>query len=339
MQILNVLSRHVKFVRHKSQKKEPLLPKDVPPRPWHTLATDFFTLDEKEYLVITNQYWKFPFVRCMGESCNSTKLIRYLKELFRMYGIPEFLYSDNGTQFTSYEFQQFVQNWNFTHLTSSPRYVQSNGFAEKFVDIVKTTLIKAKHDKVDPDMSLLCLRTTPISEKIDSPMELLTSRKARANLPVRLCHPKHQSEVPENLQERQTKQKLAYDRTAGPELPPLYVGQQVRIQNPVDGLWAPATVIQKCSEPRSYILRTPNGGRFRRNRRFIAECPSGTPERLKKKVRFADEMEPEPVLIIESLIPVQSESKPESPQSQKPPSREGYSRYGHRIKAPELLNL
>ena len=166
----------------KSQKKEPLLPKDVPPRPWHTLATDFFTLDEKEYLVITNQYWKFPFVRCMGESCNSTKLIRYLKELFRMYGIPEFLYSDNGTQFTSYEFQQFVQNWNFTHLTSSPRYVQSNGFAEKFVDIVKTTLIKAKHDKVDPDMSLLCLRTTPISEKIDSPMELLTSRKARANL-------------------------------------------------------------------------------------------------------------------------------------------------------------
>ena len=323
----------------KSQKKEPLLPKDVPPRPWHTLATDFFTLDEKEYLVITDQYSKFPFVRCMGESCNSTKLIRYLKELFGMYAIPEFLYSDNGTQFTSYEFQQFVQNWNFTHLTSSPRYAQSNGFAEKFVDIVKTTLIKAKRDKIDPDMSLLCLRTTPISEKIDSPMELLTGRKARANLPVRLCRPKHQSEVPENLQERQTKQKLAYDRTAGPELPPLYVGQQVRIQNPVDGLWAPGTVIQKCSEPRSYILGTPNGGRFRRNRRFIAECPRGTPERVKKKVRFADEMEPEPVPTIESLIPVQSESKPESPQSQKTPSREGYSRYGRRIKAPELLNL
>ena len=170
-------------------------------------------------------------------------------------------------------------------------------------------------------------------------MELLTGRKARANLPVHLCRPKHQSEVPENLQERQTKQKLAYDRSAGPELPPLYVGQQVRIQNPVDGLWAPATVIQKCSEPRPYIFGTPNGGRFPRNRCFIAECPRGTPERMKKKVRFADEMEPEPVPTIESLIPVQSESKPKSPQSQKPPSREGYSQYGRRIKAPELLNL
>ena len=50
-------------------------------------------------------------------------------------------------------------------------------------------------------------------------------------------------------------------------------------------------------------------------------------------------MEPEPVPTIESLIPVQSESKLESPQSQKSPSREGYSRYGRRIKAPELLNL
>ena len=219
-----VCQTHAKF-----QKKEPLLPNNVPLRPLHTLATDFFALDEKEYLVITDQYSKFPFERCMGQSCNSTKLIRYLKELFGMHGIPEFLYSDNGTQFTSYEFQQFVST--------------------------------------------------------------------------------------------------------------LYVGQQVCIHNPVDDLWAPVTVMQKCSEPRSYILGTPNGGRFRRNRRFIAECPSGTPEHVKKKVRFTDEMEPEPVPTIELLIPVQSESKQESPQSQKPHSREGYSRYGRRIKAPELLNL
>ena len=54
--------------------------------------------------------------------------------------------SDNGPQFTAEEFKAFATTWDFEHITSSPGYLQSNAFAEKYVQIVKNILDKAKSD-------------------------------------------------------------------------------------------------------------------------------------------------------------------------------------------------
>lgn len=43
--------------------------------------------------------------------------------------------------------------------------------------------------------------------------------------------------------------------------------------------WQPATIYQKCDEPRSYVLLTPNGSLKRRNRTFIKEI---SPEAAQK---------------------------------------------------------
>ena len=43
----------------RSQQKEPLLQKDIPPYPWHTLSADSFELEGKEYLLIVDHYSKF----------------------------------------------------------------------------------------------------------------------------------------------------------------------------------------------------------------------------------------------------------------------------------------
>lgn len=61
------------------------------------------------------------------------------------------------------------------------------------------------------------------------------------------------------LRTRQESQKLYYDVKAGKELPPLSTGQKVRVQHHITGHWVPAKVAEKCSEPRSYVLETPNG--------------------------------------------------------------------------------
>ncbi|XP_046570037.1 uncharacterized protein LOC124278358 [Haliotis rubra] len=89
-------------------------------------------------------------------------LIRKLSVNFARHGIPEILMSDNGPQFASAEFADFASRWDFKHITSSPRYPQSNGLAEKCVQISKNILDKTYKDGIDPLLALLEYRTTPV---------------------------------------------------------------------------------------------------------------------------------------------------------------------------------
>ena len=97
--------------------------------------------------------------------------------------IPNVLRSDNGPQFSSDAFKQFSSQWGFSHITVSPYHPQVNGLAEKFVQIVKRLLTKAKEAKSDPYLSLLEYRNT-IIDSIATPAQLLMSRRLRSVLPI-----------------------------------------------------------------------------------------------------------------------------------------------------------
>ena len=43
----------------------------------------------------------------------------------------------------------------------------------------------------DPNMALLCIRTTPVDSNVPSPGELLFGRKLQGNLPVRISNRDH----------------------------------------------------------------------------------------------------------------------------------------------------
>lgn len=59
----------------------------------------------------------------------STDVIAHLKSIFARHGIPEILMSDNGSQFSG-AFTSFATLYGFSHITSSPRFPQSNGEVE-----------------------------------------------------------------------------------------------------------------------------------------------------------------------------------------------------------------
>ena len=136
----------------------PLTPTPTPSHPWQMCATDIFTLEGVDHLVVGDFYSKMIFVQCLppGQS-NANKVVSLLKEMFSEHGIPKVLCSDNGPQYASAQFTDFCIAWGISHETSSPHYLQSNGFAEAGVKSAKHVLQQAKYSGADPHLALLAL--------------------------------------------------------------------------------------------------------------------------------------------------------------------------------------
>ena len=91
--------------------------------------------------------------------------------------------SDNGPQFSSFEFSQFAKDWDFIHDPSSPKYPKLNGMAENAVKIVKGLLKKADKHKEDPCLALIAHHSTPSGSNNNSPYEKLFGHAMRTTLP------------------------------------------------------------------------------------------------------------------------------------------------------------
>ena len=182
-----------------------------------------------------------------------------MKNSFARHGIPETVISDNGRQFTSADFKNFANSWNFQHVTSSPHFPQSNGAAERAVKTAKEIL---KQD--DVFLALLTYRATPIPELGASPAELAFNRKLRTTLPSlpRTLAPRtvNQDKVRERDEALKQRQKINFDRHHGARsLPELQPGDAVLVKCDGEKGWSqPAMVREKCA-PRSYIVETASG--------------------------------------------------------------------------------
>ncbi|CAI5671962.1 unnamed protein product [Oreochromis niloticus] len=236
---------------------EPLIPHQIPERPWQAVASDLFTWRGRDYLVVVDYYSRYFEVERLF-STTAGSVIKKLKAIFARHGIPEKLISDNGPQYSSREFKDFAVTWDFVHTTSSPLYPQSNGLAKRTVKTAKSVLDKAHAQGVDPYLSLLEQRNTP----------LLMSRRLRSVLPItgyqlvpRIIS---QTVVQKTRMERQEHQRRYYNRSAAP-LPRLQQGDHIRFQHE-SGSWKPAVIIRPAETARSFVIRTGEGQTIRRNR-------------------------------------------------------------------------
>ena len=74
--------------------REPLVPHEVPQRPWAKLGTDIFEFAVKAYLVVVDYFSKYPEV-CRLENKTASCVISHLKSMFARHGIPDELIADN----------------------------------------------------------------------------------------------------------------------------------------------------------------------------------------------------------------------------------------------------
>jgi transposase InsO family protein len=263
-----VLNCTVCMTHRHSNQKEPMTPHEVPQRPWQDVGTDIFHLDGQDYLITVDYYSKYFEIDRLPDT-RSTTVVRKLKANFARHGIPDKVVSDNGPQYSSETFQTFAKDWKFDHVTSSPHYPISNGLAEKTVQTAKRLLQKAKESGHDPYLCILEYRNTPLSDCKFSPVQLLMGRRTKSILPTTIkqlipttVHPK--SVRPQMLSAKQ-KQKYYYDKSAKPH-PKLQQNENVRIQS--GKTWKPAKVIS-VHDDHSYVVQTPDGAIYRRNRRHL----------------------------------------------------------------------
>ena len=139
-------------------QSEPMIPTTLPQRPWEKIGTDLFELKGKSYLLLVDYFSRY--IAVVKLTCTTTKsVVAAMKPLFARYGTPDVIISDNGPQYLSQEFKQFAEDYEYSHVTSSPYHPQGNGEAECAVKTVKKLL----RDTNDHNLALLSYRSTPLS--------------------------------------------------------------------------------------------------------------------------------------------------------------------------------
>ena len=113
-----------------------LSPRPTPDCAWERIHIDFAGPMEGMMFLI-----KWPEVVQMRTS-TTTATINELDRIFAQQGYPKVLVSDNGTQFTAKEFQDYCQKNGIQYIRSPSYQPHCNGQAERFVDTFKRTLQK-----------------------------------------------------------------------------------------------------------------------------------------------------------------------------------------------------
>ena len=66
----------------------------------------------------------------------------FMDHIVARYGLPQVLLSDNGGEFTSTAFENWLREYGVDHHLTSPYHPQSNGMTERFNGVIQKLLLK-----------------------------------------------------------------------------------------------------------------------------------------------------------------------------------------------------
>ena len=233
-------------------KSQPIIgiTQELPPFPWHTLATDIFYWKRMDFLIVADVFSKYFLVRKLANS-TSAAVCAEIATIVTELGLPHIIRSDNGPCYNSKEFQQLLQCYNITHQTSSPHHPRSNGFVERMVGVGKKLMDKAGSEGKPWISGLYEYRVTPQSGSIASPLQLITQHTPREKDLPQLTSTLGAQEMYETCQELIRRQPNKPERNYI-ELTP---GMAVWVQHRQNTSWEPATVVSQSSSNSYWIMQ------------------------------------------------------------------------------------
>ena len=97
--------------------------------------------NKQNYIIVVDYFSKHPVVRKMP-NITSAALVHVMSEIFTEWGPPHTIKTDNGTQYISKEFLEFLASNKVSLITSSPHHPQSDGLAEAYIKHVRDIIIR-----------------------------------------------------------------------------------------------------------------------------------------------------------------------------------------------------
>ena len=196
------------------------------------------------FLVVVDAYSKWLDVR-MVKNATSATTISVLQSLFATHGIPELVIWDNGSAFTSAEFQHFTKQNGIRHNTSAPYHPVPNGLA---VQTFKSFLKKCADGSLENRLSIFLFQyqIMPHSTTGSTPAQLLMGHQLCSRLD--LLRPSPGARV-QQQQERQTlHSNKSVPLCSFPVNDPVYVSDL-----PAKDLWLPGVITKELGS-RTFVI-------------------------------------------------------------------------------------
>ena len=137
-------------------------------------------------LVLWDQYSRTPVVEFVS-STSAECAVPMMEKIFRTYGVPEEIKSDNGPPFNSRKFKEFANEQGFRHRKVTPGWAEANGDVERFMRVVKKSAKVAKLENKNVEQAI---QKTVTSYKATthpatgySPNKLMFGREQKGKLP------------------------------------------------------------------------------------------------------------------------------------------------------------
>lgn len=256
--------------------KSTLIPWHNTGRPWSRIHIDFAgPTDNNYYFIVTDSFSKWPEV-FRRKTITSKFSVSTLREVFARFGLPDVIVSDNGTQFTSCVFQDFVNQNGIRHIATAVAHPASNGAAERsvgsFKNGLKAALLyqKSQSRSVNVDMILqrylFDYRITPHITTGETPSKLMFGRVVKNRFD--LMRPL----TTENRADKMVESQIKNFRGRRDESSDLNNEVMVRdYTNTSHKQWASAK-IHEVLGPRNYLCKLTNGKIVKRHVNQIIRC-------------------------------------------------------------------
>ncbi|XP_041989082.1 uncharacterized protein K02A2.6-like [Aricia agestis] len=240
--------------------KAPLHHWEQPTRPWQRLHIDFAEpIQGQQLLIIVDAFTKWVEI-LPTKNTTSSWCIKKLRELFSIFVIPYTLVSDNGRQFVSAEFTDFMDKCGIVHKTSAPYHPATNGQAERYVQTIKKAIRAMKGEEGDLLSKLVTVKTrlrrTPNSEG-QSPYQLMFGRDIRTSLHAMF---------------RKTSQTTSRASIDMPTVKMFTPGDRVQVRAYGSQRWAFGTILRRLGQLH-YEVQTDSGTVWRRHVEQLLPAP------------------------------------------------------------------